>query len=70
VRDCFFAVALGFGGHAATTHKDQIGDRPRKLGDRPQINDFVTSGTVSGFEVKRLGTVEAAAKCDKGDFHL
>ena len=40
-------------------------------GARPsQINDFVSGGAVAGFEVKGFGSIEAAAKCDKGDFHL
>ena len=69
VRDCFFAVALCLGGHAAPTHKDQVGDIVSDGAQTSQIDDFVSGGTVAGFEVERLGVVAAASKCDKGDFH-
>ena len=42
----------------------------RRLGDRPQVNDFVSGGAVAGFEIEGFGMVEAATKCDKSDFHL
>ena len=70
VGNGFFAVALGLGGYATAAHQNQIG-RFGRDGARPsQVNDFVPGGTVVGFEVKGFGAVEAAAKCDKGDFHL
>ena len=70
MSDGFFAVALGFGCHTATSYENKVGDRPRSFGDRRQVDDFVSGGAVAGFEVKGFGSVEAATKCDKGDFHL
>ena len=80
VGNGLFAVALGLGGDAATAHENQVGYSGR-AGARPsrfygrdgarlsQIDDFVAGCAVAGFEIKGFSTVEAAAKCDKGDFH-
>ena len=70
VGNGLFAVALGLGGDAATAHENQVGYSGR-AGARPsQIDDFVAGCAVAGFEIKGFSTVEAAAKCDKSDFHL
>ena len=68
--DGLFAVALGLGRHAAATYENKIGDIGR-AGARPsQVDDLVSGGAVAGFEIKRFGSIEAAAECDERNFHL